>query len=130
MGKYDPLMHRLAESGASEVPMTFGEIEAVIGAALPPVARKHRAWWSNNPSNSVITRAWLEAGYRTARVDMADERLVFQKVDAASPKAAEATVARKPGLLARVQARFAGTVKVGAGVDLTAPTGEEWDAER
>jgi hypothetical protein len=63
--------------------MSFSEIEAIIGSSLPPSSRRHRAWWSNNPSNSVITFSWLNAGYRTADVDMGSERLVFRRERAA-----------------------------------------------
>ena len=79
MSKYGPLETHLRRSGQTSVPMTFGEIEHVIGAKLPPSAFKHRPWWSNNPSNSVITHAWLGAGYKTAEVDMTGRKLVFRK---------------------------------------------------
>ena len=71
MSKYDPLADHLRGSGQESVPMTFADIEQVIGAKLPQSAFTHRAWWSNNPTNNVMTRAWLEAGYTTAEVDMA-----------------------------------------------------------
>ncbi len=38
--------------------------------------------------------------------------------------------AQAGGLLARVRAALAGTVRVRPGVSLTAPTGEAWDAEK
>ena len=60
--------------------MTFEDIEAVIGATLPPSARKHRAWWSNNSTNSPMTLAWRAGGYESASVDMAHGKLVFRKV--------------------------------------------------
>ena len=60
--------------------MTFEDIEAVIGATLPPSARKHRAWWSNNSTNSPMTLAWRAGGYESASVDMANGTLVFRKV--------------------------------------------------
>jgi hypothetical protein len=71
MGKYQPLEAFLSGCEADETTMSFEEIEAVIGADLPEAAHTHRAWWSNNPSNNVMTRCWLAAGYRTERVDMA-----------------------------------------------------------
>ena len=40
---------------------------------LPPKAQHHRAWWSNNPSNNVMTRVWLSAGYESTQVDMEAE---------------------------------------------------------
>ncbi|MEE9453579.1 MAG: hypothetical protein V3V13_04255 [Paracoccaceae bacterium] len=69
--KYEPLENYLEKKGFSQIPMTFSDIETIIENSLPPSARKHRAWWSNKPSNSVITYAWLNAGYKTAQVDLA-----------------------------------------------------------
>lgn len=120
MGKYDPLKSFLATRQTQEVPMSFHDIEELIHAPLPPVAYKHRAWWSNNPSNSVMTRAWLDAGYKTERVDMGARKLVFRRAaDAAEPA----------NVLERLWARLGGTVFIPPGVDITEPTGEVWDAE-
>ncbi len=130
MSKYEPLERFLRARQAAEVPMSFVEIEGVIGAKLPPAAHVHRGWWSNNPSNNVMTRSWLAAGYVSARVDMASGRLVFRRKaggPAAAPEPAPAV--DRPGLLARLQARLGGTVKVAPGVDLTEPTGEVWGRE-
>ena len=60
--------------------MTFEDIEEVIGSKLPPSARKHRAWWSNNSTNNPMTLAWRAGGYESASVDMAHGNLVFRKV--------------------------------------------------
>ena len=70
MGKYEPLTEFLRMQAGNEVEMTFAQIERVIGSKLPPKAQKHRAWWSNNSSNNVMTKAWLEAGFRSEKVDM------------------------------------------------------------
>jgi hypothetical protein len=123
MAKYEPLKSFLSGRVEGEVPMTFHEIEKVIGGSLPPVAYKHRAWWSNNPSNSVITRAWLEAGFRTERVDMGSRKLVFRRAE--RPSAPDGW-----GIVERLQGRLAGTVTFAPDFDLTDPTGETWDAER
>jgi len=80
MGKYDPLMSYLEQNSSEEVPMGFSEIETVLGFELPPTSRKQRAWWSNNPSNNVMTRAWLDAGFETVAVEMAAEKLTFRRV--------------------------------------------------
>lgn len=79
MSRYGALCDHLRAAKGGDVPMSFAEIEAVVGAPLPLSARRHRGWWSNNPGNSGATRAWLDAGYRTAEVDMAGERLVFRR---------------------------------------------------
>ena len=62
--------------------MTFADIERVTGVKLPPKAQLHRAWWSNNPSNNVMTKIWLDAGFRSEHVDMASKKLVFKRVRA------------------------------------------------
>jgi hypothetical protein len=66
--------------------MSFADVEKVLEFQLPPSARKHREWWSNNVGSHVGARAWREAGWKTERVDLAGERLVFVR-DAAPPKA-------------------------------------------
>ncbi len=79
MSKYQPLTNHLRRSGSAAVRMTFEDIERVIGAALPPSAAR-RAWWSNNPTNNVMTRAWLAAEYRSTRVDLENRTVVFVRV--------------------------------------------------
>ena len=79
MSKYDALGTYLAKQFGSEIPMTFSEIETVTGVKLPPKAQHHRAWWSNNPSNNVMTKVWLDAGFQTEQVDMASRKLVFAR---------------------------------------------------
>lgn len=125
MGKYEPLTRYLEGRRAAEVPMSFKEIETVLGASLPP-SKQYPAWWSNNPSNNVMTKAWLEAGFQTERVDIGSERLVFRRVRQAPSADREI----RPNLLERIQARLGGTVTIPAGVDVTEPTGDIWDAER
>ncbi len=130
MSKYEPLGAFLARNSANEVAMQFSEIERVIGAQLPPVAFKHRAWWSNNPSNSVITHAWLKAGYKTERVDMSAQRLVFRRVGAIAGGAAPQDRPRSShrSVLASLRKTLSGTVRVAPGVDLIQPVGDAWDA--
>ena len=83
--KYRPLTAHLAEQRSQSVPMSFAEIERVLGAKLPPSAASHRAWWSNNPNNNVMTRAWLDAGFQSERVDIEARRLVFKRVTREAP---------------------------------------------
>ena len=77
--KYEPLKTFLGESGRAEIPMAFKEIEAIIGCKLPPKASGYPAWWSNNPSNNPMTRAWLNAGYKSERVDTKNRKLIFRQ---------------------------------------------------
>jgi hypothetical protein len=126
MSKYAPLGDFLRSRTTSEVPMSFAEIERVIGAPLPPKAQNHPAWWSNSTSNNVMTQVWLDAGYKSERVDIASRRLVFRRA-AASHRAAFKTPAKPSdglGLLDRLRAKLGGTVTIAPGVDLTEPLWE------
>lgn len=125
--KYDRLNEFLKRQTASEVPMTFAQIETMIGSALPSSARKHRPWWSNNASNSVVTHAWLDAGYKTERVDMGGERLVFRRVDRRGAPPQVALESTDP--LAGLYGCMEGTIRFLPDVDLASPTGERWAAE-
>ena len=77
MSRYDALTVFLSRSLVLEVPMTFGEIEGVLGRRLPPSAFRHRSFWSNNGDNNVMTKAWLAAGFESAEVDMKGQKLTF-----------------------------------------------------
>jgi len=134
--KYHPLKHYLEATDEVAVALTFQKIEQILGSALPASARKHAAWWSNNPTNHANAKAWLEAGFASQQVDLRSERLVFTRrsVKAAVPPGVEEPAAQpsKPpgaGFVERLQARLGGTVWIVPGVDLTEPTGEIWNAE-
>ena len=75
--KYEPLHGFLASRRTSEFPMSFDEVERVLGFPLPPSARRHPAWWSNNRGTNVAVRAWRDAGWRTSRVDVPGQRVTF-----------------------------------------------------
>src|ERR1700748_939010 len=77
MSKYDPLRRFLEARPGDEIPMTFSEIEKVLGFVLPDSARKFPAWWSNNTGTQVAVSAWRDAGYRTTRVDIPSGRVTF-----------------------------------------------------
>jgi hypothetical protein len=129
MGKYEPLTRFLSGRSTVEVPMTFQDIERVLGARLP-ASKRYPAWWSNNPSNNVMTKAWLDAGYQTERVDIGGERLVFRRVGPSKEHAGSCDKRSKSSLLERIRGRLAGAATIPAGVDVTAPSDETWDASR
>lgn len=122
MSRYAPLGEFLQHQSVERVSMTFDEIEGLIGHKLPN-SKQYPAWWSNNPSNNPMTRAWLAAGYKTEQVDTAAQRLVFRRTEKSAPEGADAQ------WLTKLQAALGGTVRVAPGYDLTEPTGEVWDAE-
>jgi hypothetical protein len=131
MGKYEPLGQFLRQQRRQEVPLTFREIEKITGVKLPPKAQHHRAWWSNNPDNNVMTKVWLAAGFESAQVDMEGRKLVFRRVaKATEPTSAFAESARKP--YATKDGRhpgwgaLKGMIRIAPGVDLTEPAFPEW----
>jgi len=129
MSRYDPLAAFLTRQTAERVPMSFGEIESVLGVSLPR-SKRYPAWWSNNPSNNPMTKVWLEAGFVTEQVNPEGGRLTFRRIR--GPASVDKTSAPKDGAgwLERLRSKMAGTVQVEPGWDLTNPTGEIWDAER
>jgi hypothetical protein len=136
VSKYEGLRRRLESESASEIAMSFGEIESLLGFPLPPSARRHRAFWSNNADNNVMTRAWREAGFRAARVDLDGGALTFVRdrpgegamaLEGAQksylPPESEMTAkARHP-----VIGCMKGTVTFLPGVDLTEPADPDWE---
>jgi len=129
--KYAPLGDYLRKQRAAEVPMTFAQIERVIGGKLPP-SQRNRAWWSNNPSNNVMTKVWRDAGFITEQVDIEARKLVFRRVGAAQKRAGhleDAPMETKPQYVAQRHPLFGalkGLMRVPAGTDLTEPADPEW----
>ena len=82
MSKYEPLGEYLKtgqRAGAHDLYRNRAGDRHEIAAS----ATKHRPWWSNNASNSVLTKVWLDAGYESEQVDMERRKLVFRRVRAA-----------------------------------------------
>jgi hypothetical protein len=113
--KYEPLARFLRTEGFETRSLSFSEVEAILGAPLPPSARRHQAWWSNNPVGHVNAQAWRDAGYKTEGIDLAGETVVFRR------DAAQRPLRRHPAFGA-----LAGTVRVMPGVDLTEPADPDW----
>lgn len=134
MSKYAPLGDFLRTRQTNEVPMSFNEIEQVIGFALPDSSRNHAAWWSNNPSNNVMTKIWLSAGFQTERVDLGGRRLVFCRLSrsVAPLRSSGGTIRSVPAAPAERLGRhpligaMKGTFTVSRDLDLTQPADLEW----
>lgn len=126
MGKYAALGTYLLHQGLTEVPMTFAEIENVTGAALPPTAGQHRAWWSNNPSNNVMTKVWLEAGFVSEQVDLTGRKLIFRRNEpvARSRSASPAPISAPPRHPAF--GALKGLMRIAPETDLTEPADPQW----
>jgi hypothetical protein len=127
MGKYEPLTEFLKKQSTSEVRMSFAQVERIIGGKLPASAQHHRAWWSNNPNNSVMTKAWLEAGFRSEQVDMEGRTLTFRRAGPrAAGKAALISDVSGSGKRHPLLGWMKGTITIAPGTDLTQPAMPEW----
>lgn len=128
MSKYEPLNNFLKAQSREHVPMTFAEIERILNDKLPP-SKTHRAWWSNNPSNNVMTKEWLDAGYETESVDIAGEKLVFRRIRGPRSKASGGT--GSPGAPRQRHPGFGfmkGLITIEKGFDVTKPFDDKpWD---
>jgi hypothetical protein len=127
MSKYDPLTTFLAAKAGREIRLSFAEIEQIVGQRLPEKSKTHRPWWSNNPNNNVMTKAWLAAGYKTAQVDIAAEMLTFV-ADEQSKGFEEMEQAKLIGAGKRhpLFGSMKGTSIIASGVDLTEPADPSW----
>ena len=78
MGKYDPLGERLRQVPGDQVRLSFAQIEALLGAALPRSAREKRGWWSNDETGHAA--AWVGAGFE-ADVDLEGQAVTYRRAD-------------------------------------------------
>jgi hypothetical protein len=121
MGKYEPLESFLRNLNVTKHRMSFPQIEKLLGFRLPQSALKYPAWWSNDESGHSHARAWLHAGWKTEELDISAHKVTFTRAE----------TGKAPGPM---QPRrdpwgcMAGTVTIMPGTDLTAPSGDEWNA--
>lgn len=139
MSKYKPLEEYLSRSQEHSIKLTFKQVEEIIGTPLPPSATRYRGWWSNNPHNGVIAHSWLNAGYKSAQVDMKSQTLFFVKTryqttdnsllekDSTTKSPITEWIAGNDSSDLEVLMKLRGTVTIMPGTDLTAPSDEEWE---
>ena len=124
MSKYEPIPQFLVSHHTDSVRLSFGEIEKVLGFPLPKSAYEYEAWWSNNGVGHSHARAWLNAGWQTENVDLAEQRVTFKRTSPHLRRAPHAPRKIDPwGCMAN-------TISILPGTDLTAPSGDEWTAEK
>jgi CBS domain-containing protein len=80
-GKYAPFEIWLKDQTKYDrnLSLKFSTIEEILGFSLPPSARKHRAWWSNDYKSHPHSKSWLSAGWLVDGVDLSTEQVVFRK---------------------------------------------------
>jgi len=122
VSKYAPLTRYLRDIDKPRVTMDFAEIERVLGFPLPRSAREHRPWWANTGGSHVHALSWNAAGYKTAEVDLQDQRLVFVRLNETAPNVRPAG---HP-----LWGAMKGTVVYAEDVDLTEPLYTDAELDR
>jgi len=80
--EYRVLHKYLNDRYADTVVLTFGEIEDLLGFALPEVARLEHAWWARSDDGSAASpesHSWIQAG-RTATPNLLARTVAFERV--------------------------------------------------
>ena len=80
-GKYRFLYKYLNARYADTVVLTFGQIEDLLGFALPALAFADATWWTREPvdASDAHSEAWTLA-HRTARPNLTARHVVFERV--------------------------------------------------
>ena len=76
--EYRPLYTYLEHRYASVVVLTFEQIEALLGFALPTPARTEREWWTDRVDGPHYSAAWTAAG-RSATPNLAARISTFER---------------------------------------------------
>ncbi len=77
--RYGPLRQHLSLLTATDVVLTFGVVEEVIGDRLPWSARTSQHWWENDRTRPQA-RAWLDAGFQVMHVSLEGREVRFARV--------------------------------------------------
>ena len=77
-GEYRALYTYLEHRYASVVVLTFEQIDALLGFALPTPARTEREWWTDTVDMQRHSAAWTAAG-RTAAPNLAAGTITFER---------------------------------------------------
>jgi hypothetical protein len=75
VGKYQALADWLHAQSAESLPMTFEQVEDILGFQLPMTARTNSPYW-HNPATA-LGRAIVAGAYKATGVILADEKVTF-----------------------------------------------------
>ena len=79
-GKYAPLeaYFRALPKYKREVKLSFEKIEEILKFTLPASAYEDERWWLHEKEgNHVNLRAWANAGWKMAKVDVLKRQVLF-----------------------------------------------------
>lgn len=81
MSKYEPLGNYLRAQKSNRVTLSFRDVTDIIGDTLPASATAHVEWWANDTNGQhVQANEWLNAGWKTDSISLADERVTFVRI--------------------------------------------------
>lgn len=82
VNKYDRLKSylRFRSAFTDTVKLTLAQIDGIIGDNLPIEAYRQEEWWRNDPSKA-HAKAWLQAGWKTAEINLKEKYVIFQKTE-------------------------------------------------
>lgn len=133
--KYESLKVFLKSRREARVRMSFADVAKAARTPLPRSAYRYAAWWANDSTSHVQARAWLEAGFKTAEIDMEAQRVEFVRSERAAQGVQEVNQPYQEEKLEHhpMFGALKGTFTIAPGVDLTKPTLDpdemaEWDA--
>lgn len=63
-----------------QIPLTFNQVEEIIGSDLPDSARVFRGWWANDSVGHSHSQLWLDAGWRTTYINLGEGRVTFSRI--------------------------------------------------
>lgn len=135
--KYGALKSYLAGKRQSRIRMTFAEVAKAAKTPLPASAYRYPAWWANDPAHHAQARAWTDAGFKAANVNLEAQSVEFVRTETPvrgvreMPEAFES----KPERVKRhpLVGWMKGTFTIEPGYDLTRPALDpedlaEWEA--
>lgn len=68
--KYLPLEAWFHNQPTTEIELSFDQVEAILGSALPKSATRLQTWWTNvEPKIQSHRTAWLNNGWRVTEFD-------------------------------------------------------------
>ncbi|MBI4187944.1 MAG: hypothetical protein HY529_01930 [Chloroflexi bacterium] len=78
IARYNPLRDYLASYKASQLKLTFKQIESIIDFELEKGAHTFKSWWEND-SKHAQAFAWLEAGWQVSDVDLTQRNVTLRR---------------------------------------------------